>query len=263
MNVCDSVQPDLAAYLTEELSQERRAEVRAHLDRCAACSQAYAEVQQASRLLTQAPLESRPPGDLEARVMKLVELERAARKPTRQPVDVEPQPSRVTARVKTRWSRVAPVLAPALATGVVILGVAGSVWHARVDELESRMNRIERRYGTWGHTVQSVSLTSEGDGAVSGRAELVEHSDDNYRLVLRADGLPKTPAGAHYEVWLSGPDGWASAGSFRVHRSGPLTLNFQIGVDPNVYPRLWITLEPDDGNPARTGPEVMEAWLNL
>ncbi len=65
----------------------------------------------------------------------------------------------------------------------------------------------------------------------------------------RPDGL--------YELWFVGPRGRVSAGTFHPDEHGRGTVKLLAAADRKQYPRLSVTLEPNDGDPRRTGPEVL------
>jgi anti-sigma-K factor RskA len=67
----------------------------------------------------------------------------------------------------------------------------------------------------------------------------------------RPDGL--------YELWFVSADGRrrVSAGTFHPDEQGRGTVRLLAAADPVAYPRLSVTLEPSDGDPRRTGPEVL------
>ena len=67
----------------------------------------------------------------------------------------------------------------------------------------------------------------------------------------RPDGL--------YELWFVSEDGRrrVSAGTFHPDEQGRGTVRLLAAADPMAYPRLSVTLEPSDGDPRRTGPEVL------
>jgi anti-sigma factor RsiW len=76
------------------------------------------------------------------------------------------------------------------------------------------------------------------------------------RMVIEVGGLPGLEAGEYYEVWLTAPDGrHVSAGSFRA--SGTVTV--WAGVRRSEFPRIWVTLEPADQDPAPSGVTVLDA----
>jgi len=65
----------------------------------------------------------------------------------------------------------------------------------------------------------------------------------------RPDGL--------YELWFVGPRGRVSAGTFHPDEQGRGVVRLLAAADPKQYPTLSVTLEPNDGNPRRSGPEVL------
>lgn len=80
-------------------------------------------------------------------------------------------------------------------------------------------------------------------------------TDGGSRIELEAVALPAAPDGFYYELWLSAPDRIVSAGSFR---SGEDVVLWS-GVPRSQVPRLWVTLEPLDGNPAPSGFTVLDS----
>ena len=82
---------------------------------------------------------------------------------------------------------------------------------------------------------------------------------------FRSDDLPILPKGEYYELWFVGPGdsrsrpNRISAGTFHPDEQGVSSVRFAAAVDPAQYPVLSVTAEPGDGNPARTGPEVLRS----
>lgn len=75
------------------------------------------------------------------------------------------------------------------------------------------------------------------------------------RMRLAVSGLPATGNDAYYEVWLTAPDGRkVTAGTFRD--SGTVTV--WAAVSRADFPRLWITREPADGDPAPSWETVLD-----
>ncbi len=58
-----------------------------------------------------------------------------------------------------------------------------------------------------------------------------------------------------YELWFVGDGGRVSAGTFRSDGT-PLAQAFTTAADFATYPRVGITLEPDDGDPAASDQRV-------
>ncbi len=75
--------------------------------------------------------------------------------------------------------------------------------------------------------------------------------------------LPILPGRQYNELWFVGPgDTLArpnriSAGTFHPDPEGRSRVTFAAAVDPRRYTGMSVTKEPDDGNPQRTGPEVL------
>jgi hypothetical protein len=84
-------------------------------------------------------------------------------------------------------------------------------------------------------------------------------------IVLRTDDLPILPTGDYYELWFVGPGDTRarpnriSAGTFHPDPEGRSNARFTAAVDPALYPVVSVTAEPGDGNPERTGPEVLRS----
>jgi hypothetical protein len=84
-------------------------------------------------------------------------------------------------------------------------------------------------------------------------------------IAVRTDDLPILPRGEYYELWFVGPGDTPthpnriSAGTFHPDRQGRSNVDFTAAVDPKLYPILSVTAEPGDGNPQRTGPEVLRS----
>lgn len=95
-------------------------------------------------------------------------------------------------------------------------------------------------------------------GGDSGRARAeVRPTETGLAITLKVEDLPQAPAGSYYELWLVGKDDTpgtpnrVSAGTFRAGSSE--TLSMRSAADLEHYPRMEVTLEPDNGNPAREG----------
>jgi hypothetical protein len=80
---------------------------------------------------------------------------------------------------------------------------------------------------------------------------------------LTVHGLPPNPPGTYYECWFVGAGDTeqrpnrVSAGTFTVGSDGSASVRMISAADASRFPRMGVTLEPDDGNPARTGPKYL------
>lgn len=96
------------------------------------------------------------------------------------------------------------------------------------------------------------------DGAPAPQRATVALRSDAAGLDVR--GLAPSRRGEHYELWLlnSGTD-LVSVGTFRVGADGRVTADFPLGVDPDRYAFLDVSVEPDDGNPAHSTRSVLRS----
>ncbi len=106
----------------------------------------------------------------------------------------------------------------------------------------------------------TIALTAGDVG--SGRGEAIVRQTDRGREVeLTVSGLAANPPGTYYECWFVGPGDTeqqpnrVSAGTFTVGADGTATIRMISAADAARFPKMGVTLEPDDGNPARTGPK--------
>lgn len=79
--------------------------------------------------------------------------------------------------------------------------------------------------------------------------------DYGTKMMIEVAGLDPTGPDAYYEIWLTAPDGrHVSAGTFRM--SGRFEV--MAGVRRSEFPRIWITLEPADDDPAPNPQTVLD-----
>jgi hypothetical protein len=273
MTGCETVRAELPAYIAGELDDESTGLVERHVADCRDCARELDDLRAVVDILVRSPVGAEsPPPDLEEHVFASVELEPVAAMVAGAPIKHEPpldlerralEHAGVFEQESTRWPRVRAALVPGLAVVTVVFGALGFNWRDESAELRSTMEVWENRYGEWGQTMQSFHLAAQSDPGARARAELVRSTHHNYTLVLWIERLDTVAPGYHYEVWLAGANGRVPAGSFRVETSGEVVRNFSIGVDPRGFPTVQVTLEPDAGSPALTGPTVMEAQLDL
>jgi len=128
---CDSVLVDLPALITGELDEAMSALVEAHLSDCPRCRRELLEMRRLIGLVSRAPLEHRPPEQLEHDVFSFLELEPVAHAVRNAPLEHEPPPdlehralerAGVVSPGPSKWQRVSAYLAPALAACLLIVG---------------------------------------------------------------------------------------------------------------------------------------------
>ncbi len=139
--------------------------------------------------------------------------------------------SEVRARPRSRWPlRIGGVAAAVAAFGAGFLLVAG-------------------RAPDWRIEAPGTDLAPEALAMVSGW-----NVDAGTRLVVEVEGLEDAPDGQVYEIWFSRGPIHISGGTFRT--SGQIETT--VGIARRDYPRIWITLEPEDEDASPSGLTVID-----
>jgi len=251
---CGEVRLDLTAYLSGELDTARTAALDDHLAACGACLGELSELDLVTTVLSDSGLDHAPPGHLEQEVLTLVTLEP-------DPAGREGSTPKDLARAsRLQGKSIRVVLAPTLAAAAVTLAAFGMAWRSDLSNARDRIRAMQEQLGPTGAPVRAISFFGAGSSGVSARGQLVRQPDGSHRIVVWPKDLHHIP-GHHYEVWLSGEQGWVSAGSFQGSGRLSPVWSCPVAVSPAAYPKVWITLEPDDGNPRRTGRSVLKATL--
>ncbi len=99
----------------------------------------------------------------------------------------------------------------------------------------------------------SLAGTEEAVGATA--TVVGWRTEAGMRMELTAEGLAAAPDGYYYELWLSAPDKLVSAGTFRYGEGVVLWS----GASRADVPRLWVTLEPLDGDAEPSGVTVLDS----
>jgi anti-sigma-K factor RskA len=228
---------DAAGWALGVLDPEDREAFEGHLGDCSECRRTVAELHRPAELLKLAAPPIELPGSLRDRTLRAVE---AAPAPAA-PGPARPRPAR------RFWAR---------QPGLAIAGALAAVALALVVAVEVGEEPGEPDLEL------AATLRPPGGGDREARVEVVE-TGIGRAIELRTDDLPILPKGDYYELWFVGPGdsrrrpNRISAGTFHPDSEGRSDVSFTAAVDPKKYPRLSITAEPGDGNPARTGPEVM------
>ena len=217
---------DLAAWVMGELDAVEARRFEAHLLGCERCDRDAAELEGLPQLLERAAPPFEVPPELEARVLgALLDGER---------------PLRPRRRLSLRFGAAvgASLAAAAAALAIAVLG------------------------GGEDPGAQRFALRSTRGAAVDVAATVrVIPVGREVRLDIRRLRDPR-PDGL-YELWFVAPGDTrrrpdrVSAGTFHPDAAGRGTVRLLAAADPARFPDLSVTLEPADGNPRRTGPEVL------
>lgn len=254
---CEAVRIELSPLSRAELGSEQRSEVQRHLASCPACRSEFSELQSLLALVGSVGV-SPPSRDLRASVLGAVE---EANLSSLLNLAVETPPTRIKEEVMAAARGESPKsvpflvrrrrqLASALAAAALLLAgfVLGSAITAGDEGGKTDLAVPE------GHETQILELEGMGPPGASVR----HYRHDNFRVTLSVEGYEPTPSGFHYAVWVRGSAGDAAVGTFRLKRADDFEIPFAVGVNPSVYSRFVVTLEPNDGDPALTGEIVSE-----
>ena len=216
---------DLAAWVMGELDAAEAHAFEAHLLGCERCRRDAAELERLPQLLERAAPPFDVPPELEARVLgALVDGER-------------PRPHRRRTPLRL-GAALGASLAAAAALAIAVLGGGGDPDAQRLALRSTRGEAVDVAA-----TVRVIPVGREVT------LEIRRLRDP------RPDGL--------YELWFVAPGDTrrrpdrVSAGTFHPDAAGRGTVRLLAAADPKRFPELSVTLEPADGNPRRTGPEVL------
>ena len=101
------------------------------------------------------------------------------------------------------------------------------------------------------------------EGAPGHGEAVVRQVDGGREVRLKVSGLPANEAGTFYECWLVGPSerpeapSRVSVGTVTVGADGTADVVWVSAADPAQYPKMGVTLEPDDGDPGAGGPKLL------
>ena len=229
---------DVAGYLLGSLTAEERAAFERHLADCAWCRRQLDELSAPAELLPRAaPAYDMPPG-LEAATLAAVE-----RGAAENGVPPSPPARRV---FRPRRLALAGAAAAAIAAGALVI----------VPQLDRPAN---------GGHVELEAVLAPPAGGLERATVVVEKTGIGREVSFRSDDLPILPQGEYYELWFVGRGDTRrrpnriSAGTFHPDEQGRSVVELTAAVDPALYPILSVTAEPADGNPERTGPEVLRS----
>lgn len=91
-------------------------------------------------------------------------------------------------------------------------------------------------------------------GAAGGGSVQGWNAAPGTRVALDVPDLPRAPDGFVYELWFSAGDVHISGGTFR----GAEDVELWVGVARSDFPRIWVTLEPLDDDPAPSRLTVLD-----
>ncbi len=211
-------------------------------------AQVAAELDEA--LATAAALQRRhadvPPAALRRSVLAAIaSTPQETAEPTADPVSVGFEPPVATVVSMESRRRLRPALLAA-AAAVALFAVGGVALVSGNDDSSDPIAAVVEADDA---TIRS--LTGEID------ALTVTYSDSEGALVVTGDGVPVLEDSATYQLWLVGPDGATSVGTFRPGPDGAVAERFP-DADPTGFV-LGVTEEPAGGSESPTLPILASA----
>jgi anti-sigma-K factor RskA len=241
---------EIAPYLLGKLEAEEAGRFEAHLDGCADCRRQLDELGGLPALLAQAAPATPVPDGLRARTLTAVR-ERAAEAERATEAEGTALAERVTEAeapvpLRPAWWRRRWLLAAVAAALVVALAVPGALL----------------LFGGDGGEVSRLTLVAAEGGKGRGQVTITR-TPAGRSFDVRIEGLDPPAAGSLYELWAVNPQDTlerpqrVSLGTFTVGADGGAHLTAFTAAPAAQFPVVGVTLEPVDGNPARTGPRVL------
>ena|SRR5215218_706748 len=253
---------EVAAYLLGKLEADEAERFEAHLEGCADCRRHLDELEGLPALLARAAPAATLPDGLRSRTLTAVRERAAAADGAAEVAETaeveqtdvgeetggaeETGEAEAPVPLRRPWWRQRWVLAAVAAALVVALAVPGALLV----------------FGGGGGDVTRLTLVAaEG---VQGRGQVtVTRTEAGRSFDVRIEGLDPAPAGSLYELWAVNPQDTmerpqrVSLGTFGVSPGGSAHLRAFTAAPADQFPVVGVTLEPVDGNPARTGPRVL------
>jgi anti-sigma-K factor RskA len=239
---------EVAVYLLGKLKADEAAAFEAHLAGCDDCRRQLAELSGLPELLARATPAAAPPEALRDRALAAVREAAARAGPA--PAAAAPVPVPVAeappAARRRWWRRRWLVVAVAAAALVAALAIPGALLLA----------------DRGGGEVTRLTLVAAPGGSGRGTVTVTETAAGR-SFDVRIEGLRPPPAGSLYELWAVSPQDTlerpqrVSLGTFTTDADGRAHLTAFTAAPVDRFPVVGVTLEPVDGNPARTGPRIL------
>jgi hypothetical protein len=233
---------DLAGYVLGKLDPAETEAFRAHLDGCAACRAELAGLEGIPDLLDQAVPAVPMPAGLRGRTLDAVRQAAAASAvdPAPAPAPAPVLPLAPRPRFRPVWGAVALAAAAALLLAILVPAVLA--------------NRVA--------PPSTVAMQAPG-GQSYGQIRVTPTKGGGRILDVALRGLDQPPRGSQYSLWAVADDDSERTpnrvGLIQFSTGPDRAVRFQTftTVPADRFPRFDVTLEPQDGDPGRNGPEVL------
>ena len=269
----DEVRDALPLFVVDADDRETRRALLDHLAGCEECRRALQEYQQAADALSQAVPQIRPRPELRARTLAAIVGQGAPRGATSAPAPVvlpAPPPQRARGGWAP-WLAAAAALVAAVATAGLLqtraevsdLRATLALWQARVADAERNAQASQATLVTYRRqldvmTADDLLLVSLSGlppaNAAQGKA-FVSRSQN--AILFTARDLPPLPGARVYQLWAVAGGQAISAGTFVPDARGRSQLVSDVPALTTRPDALAVTVEPEGGVPAPTGPKYL------
>ena len=250
---CELLQPWLAAYALGEADAAPAA--IGHLAVCPRCRSDLREYRAVAGLLPYDQPEHEPAPELRERLLAVVAREA---KPAAAPaMRATPVGEQVDLR-RPALSRAGWAAATFAAIAVLLFG-----WNIRLQsQLSEQSAQVVANRQSWQTMIallndESLHWYNIGSGAARGHFWATAQGSV---ACLVAEDLPALAPGQVFQVWLAGPGEQRSGGTFEG-RNGNAWLLIDSGERMANYSTVFVTIEPEGGSAAPSGPRVLDGGL--
>jgi anti-sigma-K factor RskA len=275
----EEVRDALPLYVLDADDRETRRALLDHLAGCDDCRRVLQEYQQAADALAQSVPQIRPRPELRARTLAAIVGQR--------PPQASPRPHLVTPPATTTratragwapWLAAAAALVAAVATAGLLqtraeladLRSTLAMWQARVADAEARVADAERNAQASQTTLVTyrrqldvmtaddlllVSLSGLPPASAAQAKAFVSRSQN--AIIFTARDLPALPSARVYQLWAVAAGQAISAGTFVPDARGRSQLVADVPALTTRPDALAVTVEPEGGVPAPTGPKYL------
>ena len=267
----DQARDVMPLYVVDADDAATRAELVAHLATCEACRQALREYQQAADALAQSLPQIRPRPELRARTLAaIVNPETPTEGATIHRIPTPP-PAPVGRGGWPPWLAAAAALVAAVA-GVGLMRTRAeltemrttlAVWQARVADAERSAQASQATLVTYRRqldvmTADDLLLVSLSGLPPANAAQAKAFVSQSQNAILfTARDLPALPAARVYQLWAVAGGQAISAGTFVPDARGRSRLVAEVPALTTRPDALAVTVEPEGGVPAPTGPKYL------
>jgi len=252
--VCQQLEETYPAYVLDAIDPAERKQVDEHIAVCSACAQIVAGYRPVADALSFAATQVEPPAGLRQRVLAAT----------------MPAPRTSIARALASFFDL--LHAPAFSAATLALLIVLGIWNLSLQNQLSQQAIVQqqlldemmrqREFTAVLASAPNQSKSLQGTEVAARSWGRLYGAVDQQTFALLAYNLPPLDAGKVYQLWLIDASGdRTSGGTFTVDEKGRGWLLIQSPKPLNYYQGIGITVEPDGGSPAPTGPRMMGTSL--